>query len=65
MYSQLASTVLFDLALTKSPTEDHYFTNCFKILGMRSGQIKLRTMEERRAIVATWYITSTYVLLRH
>ena len=63
IYSQLAATLLYDLGLTKSPTEEHYFTTCFKVLGMRPGQIKLRTMEERRATVATWYITSTYVFL--
>ncbi|KAF4979890.1 hypothetical protein FZEAL_4001 [Fusarium zealandicum] len=58
-YSQLAVTVVYDLSLTRAPIEEQYFTICFKMFGGRPPPPpRLRTMEERRAIVSLWFLTS-------
>lgn len=41
--------------------EEQYFTSCFKVWLMRPQPLKQRTMEERRAVVSLWFITSVFV----
>lgn len=57
-YSQMAVTVLYDLGMSRSPVEEQYFTVCFKVWGPRPSPPKLRTMEERRAVLSLWFVTS-------
>jgi len=57
-YTQLATTIIYDLALSRSPAEEQYFTVCFKVWGGRPPPPKLRTMEERRAVLSLWFLTS-------
>lgn len=57
-YTQLAITILYDLGMTRAPLEEQYFTVCFKVWGGRPPPPKLRTSEERRAILSLWYLTS-------
>ncbi|KAF4468163.1 Zn(II)2Cys6 transcription factor [Fusarium albosuccineum] len=57
-YCQLAITIVYDLSLMRAPVEEQYFTICFKMWGGRPPPPRLRTMEERRAIVSLWFITS-------
>ncbi|CAG9990119.1 unnamed protein product [Clonostachys byssicola] len=60
LYTQLATSVLHELSLARSPIEEQYFHNCFKIWGGRPPAPKIRTLEERRALLATWYCTSVH-----
>lgn len=60
-YAQLAIAVIYDLSLTRAPIEEQYFTVCFKVWGGRPPAPRLRTMEERRAVLALWFLTSVYV----
>lgn len=71
-YTQLALTVAYELGLNKSPSEEQSFTSCFKAWGPPKGGIgvgfgrppvKPRTMEERRTILALWFMTSMSVLI--
>ncbi|KAJ3519886.1 hypothetical protein NM208_g13944 [Fusarium decemcellulare] len=57
-YCQLAITIVYELSLMRAPVEEQYFTICFKMWGGRPPPPRLRTMEERRAIVSLWFITS-------
>ncbi|KAH7159860.1 hypothetical protein B0J13DRAFT_115092 [Dactylonectria estremocensis] len=57
-YSQLAVAVTYDLSLTRAPIEEQYFTVCFKVWGGRPPAPRLRSMEERRAVLALWFLTS-------
>ncbi|KAH7002074.1 hypothetical protein EDB80DRAFT_867093 [Ilyonectria destructans] len=57
-YAQLAIAVIYDLSLTRAPIEEQYFTVCFKVWGGRPPAPRLRTMEERRAVLALWFLTS-------
>jgi hypothetical protein len=54
----MAVLVAYDLGLTKAPVEEQYFTVCFKLWGGRPVPPRLRTLEERRAIVSLWFLTS-------
>ncbi|KAF7542206.1 hypothetical protein G7Z17_g11789 [Cylindrodendrum hubeiense] len=51
-YAQLAIAVVYDLSLTRAPIEEQYFTVCFKVWGGRPPAPRLRSMEERRAVLA-------------
>ncbi|KAK7420106.1 hypothetical protein QQX98_002969 [Neonectria punicea] len=57
-YSQLAITIIYDMSLTRAPIEEQYFTVCFKVWGGRPPAPRLRSMEERRAVLAIWFLTS-------
>ena len=61
LFSQLAKSVTYELGLTRSPAEEQYFAVCFKPWGGRHPQPKPRTLEERRALLSLWHITSMYV----
>ncbi|KPM46071.1 hypothetical protein AK830_g500 [Neonectria ditissima] len=57
-YSQLAIAIIYDISLTRAPIEEQYFTVCFKVWGGRPPAPKLRSMEERRAVLSLWFLTS-------
>ncbi|KAL4724853.1 hypothetical protein ACLX1H_008300 [Fusarium chlamydosporum] len=57
-FCQMAVLVAYDLGLTKAPMEEQYFTVCFKMWGGRTVPPRLRTLEERRAVVSLWFLTS-------
>lgn len=57
-YSQLAIAIIYDLSLTRAPIEEQYFTICFKVWGGRPPAPRLRSMEERRAVLSLWFLTS-------
>jgi len=54
----MAVLLAYDLGLTKAPVEEQYFTICFKMWGGRPPPPRLRTQEERRAVVSLWFLTS-------
>ncbi|KAF9770589.1 hypothetical protein IL306_011843 [Fusarium sp. DS 682] len=54
----MAVLLAYDLGLTKAPVEEQYFTTCFKMWGGRPPAPRLRTQEERRAVVSLWFLTS-------
>ncbi|KAF7564118.1 hypothetical protein G7046_g61 [Stylonectria norvegica] len=62
-FSQLALAVIYDMGLMRAPVEEQYFTVCFKVWGGRPPPAKLRTMEERRAVLSLWFLTSLCVLI--
>ncbi|KAF5026301.1 hypothetical protein F66182_1623 [Fusarium sp. NRRL 66182] len=57
-FCQMAVLLTYDLGLTKAPAEEQYFMICFKMWGGRPPPPRLRTVEERRAIVSLWFLTS-------
>ncbi|KAM0562440.1 hypothetical protein ACHAPJ_002130 [Fusarium lateritium] len=57
-FCQMAVLLAYDLGLTKAPVEEQYFTICFKMWGGRPPPPRLRTLEERRAVVSLWFLTS-------
>ncbi|KAF4122963.1 hypothetical protein GMORB2_6511 [Geosmithia morbida] len=58
LFSQLALSVTYELALTRSSFDEGPFSMTFKIPGPRPKHAKLCTAEERRALVAVWFLTS-------
>ncbi|KAF4446347.1 transcription factor [Fusarium austroafricanum] len=60
LFCQLAVLLVYDLGLTKAPVEEQYFTICFKMWGGRPPPPRLRTQEERRAVVSLWFLTSVH-----
>ncbi|KAF4988706.1 hypothetical protein FGRMN_9599 [Fusarium graminum] len=57
-FCQMAVLLAYDLGLTKAPVEEQYFTICFKMWGGRPPPPRIRTQEERRAVVSLWFLTS-------
>ncbi|KAF4344954.1 Zn(II)2Cys6 transcription factor [Fusarium beomiforme] len=57
-FCQMAVLLAYDLGLTKAPVEEQYFTICFKMWGSRPPPPRIRTQEERRAVVSLWFLTS-------
>ncbi|KAM0235310.1 hypothetical protein ACHAP5_009788 [Fusarium lateritium] len=57
-FCQMAVLLAYDLGLTKAPVEEQYFTICFKMWGGRPPPPRIRTHEERRAVVSLWFLTS-------
>ncbi|KAF5678071.1 transcription factor [Fusarium heterosporum] len=57
-FCQMAVLLAYDLGLTKAPVEEQYFTVCFKMWGGRPPPTRIRTQEERRAVVSLWFLTS-------
>ncbi|KAJ4120005.1 hypothetical protein NW768_010288 [Fusarium equiseti] len=57
-FVQMAVLVAYDMGLTKAPVEEQYFTVCFKAWGGRPAPPRLRTLEERRAVVSLWFLSS-------
>lgn len=58
LFAQMAASVTYELGLTRSPVEEEYFSKCFRAWGGRQPQPKFRTLEERRALLSLWFITS-------
>ncbi|KAG9251605.1 uncharacterized protein F5Z01DRAFT_663171 [Emericellopsis atlantica] len=58
LFSQLAMSACYELGLTRSSAEEEHFARCFKAWVPRPPQVKLRTSEERRALVSLWYLIS-------
>ncbi|KAK2594141.1 hypothetical protein QQS21_008140 [Conoideocrella luteorostrata] len=59
LYAALAQSIAFDMGLTRSPFEDQQSTMYFKIWSTRTPPPpKVRTMEERRAILGLWLTIS-------
>lgn len=55
LYAQLAQTIVFDLALTRSPLEEQQSTMYFKIWSARPlPPPRVRSMDECRAVLALW-----------
>ncbi|KAF5664221.1 major facilitator superfamily transporter [Fusarium circinatum] len=57
-FCQMAVLLAYELGLTKAPIEEQYFTVCFKMGGGRPPSPRVRTQEERRAVVSLWFLTS-------
>lgn len=57
-YSQIAKSIIYEMSLTRAPIEEQYFTVCFKLYGGRPAPPRLRSSEERRAVVSLWFLTS-------
>lgn len=57
LFPKLAVSTACELGLVRSPTEEKYFANCFKPWIGRP-PFKVRTMEERRCLLALWFIIS-------
>lgn len=61
-YTQLATIVLYDQGLTRSPNDEQHSAVCLKVwAGRPAPPQKQRTMEERRVILALWFTSSMYV----
>lgn len=59
LYTHMCSSIIYELNLTKFPNEEHFATVCFKAWGARvNPPAKERTMEERRAVLGFWFVTS-------
>ncbi|GAB0142217.1 hypothetical protein EsHS_00002775 [Epichloe bromicola] len=59
VYSALAQSVAFDLGLTRSPFEEQQSAMYFKMWSTRPPPApRLRTMDERRAILGLWLVIS-------
>lgn len=58
LFAQMAISVTYELGLTRSPVEEEYFSQCFRAWGGRQPQPKPRTLEERRALLSLWFLTS-------
>ncbi|KFA62819.1 hypothetical protein S40285_03813 [Stachybotrys chlorohalonatus IBT 40285] len=59
-YSQLAATIVYDLGLTWSPTQEQRFHVNFRLWKHGPFVPRVCTMEERRAVIALWYLTSIH-----
>ncbi|KAM4055196.1 RNase P, subunit Pop3 [Hirsutella rhossiliensis] len=59
MFSQLAITIIYDMGLNRAPNDEQRHTVQLKVCisGPRPPS-KLRTMEERRAVLGFWYSSS-------
>ena len=62
LFSQLAMTMVFELGLNKSTSKDLPGVDCLSPFDQRKypKQSTVRTMEERRALLGCFLITSTY-----
>ncbi|POR34546.1 Uncharacterized protein TPAR_05276 [Tolypocladium paradoxum] len=59
LYSQMAATILFDMGLTRTPNEEQQSCQYLRVWSIRPPPPpKIRTMEERRAVLALWFCTS-------
>jgi hypothetical protein len=57
-FLSMASSVLYDLGLARSPAEEQHFLASFKAWSGRPAPPKQRTLEERRAAISMWFLTS-------
>lgn len=57
LYSQMATTVIYEMGLLRDPKEEH-FAAIGKIWGKKLGAVRDRTAEEKRAAVSLWFLTS-------
>ncbi|KAK5988996.1 Transcription factor -like protein [Cladobotryum mycophilum] len=61
LFIQMAASIIYEMGLTKFPNEEHYSAICFKVWGGRfQYPSKDRTMEERRAVLSVWFMSSVY-----
>lgn len=59
LYSQMATAAMYELGLSRSPDEDHTAALCFRAWTYKAlPPSKGRTMEERRATISLWFVTS-------
>ncbi|KND92192.1 hypothetical protein TOPH_03057 [Tolypocladium ophioglossoides CBS 100239] len=59
LYSQMAATILFEMGLTRTPEEEQQCGLYLRVWSIRPAPPpKIRTMEERRAVLAFWFCTS-------
>jgi hypothetical protein len=58
-YSQLALAIVSDLGLARTPGEEYYIMKHFKAWHGRIPAVKPRTLEERRGMIALWFLIST------
>lgn len=59
LYCQLAVTILYDMGLTRDPNEELQFGLYLRVWNTRPpASPKVRTMEERRAVLSLWFYTS-------
>ncbi len=59
LYCQLATTIIYDMGLTRNPNEEQQSGLYLKVWSLRPAPPpKVRTMEERRAALALWFLTS-------
>lgn len=61
LFTQTAMSVVYELGLSRSPLEEQYFAASFKGSTAKASQPRSRTAEERRVILALWYLTSVSV----
>jgi hypothetical protein len=58
LFTQTATSVVYELGLSRSPLEEQYFAACFKGSNAKAPPPRSRTAEERRVLLALWYLTS-------
>ena len=62
IFTQLAISQVYELSLNKLPGDPSVFS-CFKPANFKLPTYKERTMEDRRTVLACFYITSQFVIL--
>ena len=58
LFTQTATSVVYELGLSRSPLEEQYFAASFKGSSAKVNPPRSRTAEERRVLLGLWYLTS-------
>jgi hypothetical protein len=60
IFLQMAVGIAIDLGVTRSPAEEQYYPKSFKTWGREPPPVKERTLEERRAMLGLWHLSSVF-----
>lgn len=58
LFTQTATSIVYEMGLSRSPLEEQYFATSFKGSTAKAPPPRSRTAEERRVLLALWYLTS-------
>ncbi|KAJ6783402.1 hypothetical protein PWT90_02212 [Aphanocladium album] len=58
LFSQLATLVIYEQGMMRPPNQEHFSSVGFKAWNMSTLTPKARTMDERRAVLSLWFLTS-------
>ncbi|KAM3564141.1 hypothetical protein MY1884_000883 [Beauveria asiatica] len=58
LFSQLATLVIYEQGMMRPPNQEHFSSVGFKTWNMSTLTPKARTMDERRAVLSLWFLTS-------
>ncbi|OAA71309.1 hypothetical protein ISF_01860 [Cordyceps fumosorosea ARSEF 2679] len=64
LFSQLATLVIYEQGMMRPPNQEHFSSVGFKAWNMSTLTPKARTMDERRAVLSLWFLTSMQVQSR-